>query len=83
MLTWTPQELKDRNDERPQVVQLSQNDMTAEEAKQHWDKEEAAGKKTDDLSEGEISIFVNFIILVCIDFECMNFSVRKCGKCGK
>lgn len=46
-------ELKDRNDERPQVVQLSQNDMTAEEAKQHWDKEEAAGKKTDDLSEGK------------------------------
>lgn len=44
-------ELKDRNDERPQVVQLSQNDMTAEEAKQHWDKEEAAGKKT--LSEGK------------------------------
>ncbi|XP_063677751.1 uncharacterized protein KIAA1143 homolog [Bolinopsis microptera] len=46
-------ELKDRDDERPQVVQLSQNDMTAEEAKQHWDKEEASGKKTDDLSEGK------------------------------
>merc|ERR1739848_106331 len=40
-------DLEDRDDERPQVIQLSQNDLTAEEAKKHWDQEEQSGKKSD------------------------------------
>ena len=47
-----PQDLEDRDDERPQVVQLSKNDMTAEEAKKHWEQEKTSGKASGD-SEGK------------------------------
>ena len=55
------QDLEDRDDERPQVVQLSQNDLTAEEAKKHWDEEEQSGKKTggDEDIKGETSIVID------------------------
>ena len=55
------QDLEDRDDERPQVVQLSHNDLTAEEAKKHWDEEEQSGKKTggDEDIKGETSIVID------------------------
>jgi hypothetical protein len=46
--TVSPQGLEDRDDERPQVVQLTKNDLTAEEARKHWAEEEQAVKKSDD-----------------------------------
>ena len=38
-LQYVTQDTGDRQDERPQVVQLSKSDLTAEEAKKHWDSE--------------------------------------------